>query len=70
LKKSNREKNPIKSIKIFKKLTGSVRFYKPEIKKTESDPNKKNQKTNRAKLEKTKPKLKKQSQASLNRFLS
>jgi hypothetical protein len=38
LKKPNRKK---KSIKILKKPTGSVQFwfYKPETKKTESNPN-------------------------------
>jgi hypothetical protein len=43
LKKPNREKKPIK---ILKKLAGSVRFwfYKPEIKKTEPNPNQKNRK--------------------------
>jgi len=37
LKKSNCKKKSIKPIKIFKKLTGSVRFqfYKPETEKTE-----------------------------------
>jgi hypothetical protein len=54
LKKPNREKKPIKPIKILKKPTGSVRFqfYKPEIKKTEPDPTGK-------KLKKTEPNQKK-----------
>jgi len=36
MKKSNREKKPIKLIRILKKLTGSVRFwfYKPKTEKT------------------------------------
>jgi hypothetical protein len=38
--KSNREKKPIK---ILKKPTGSVWFYKPETKKTEPIPNRKNE---------------------------
>jgi len=38
--KSNREKKPIK---ILKKLTGSVWFYKPETEKTEPNPNRKKQ---------------------------
>ena len=56
LKKPNREKKPIKPIKILKKPTGSVRFqfYKPEIKKTEPDPTGK-------KLKKTEPNQKKTS---------
>jgi streptogramin lyase len=33
------KKNPIKPIKILKKLTGSVRFYMPETEKTEPNPN-------------------------------
>jgi hypothetical protein len=42
LKKPNREKKPFKPIKILKKLTGSVRFYKPETeKRTEPNPNRK-----------------------------
>jgi hypothetical protein len=42
LKKPNREKKPFKPIKILKKLTGSVRFYKPETEKqTEPNPNRK-----------------------------
>jgi len=51
IKKTNCEKKPIK---ILKKLAGSVRFrfYKPKIKKTEPNPNRK-------KLEKTEPNRKK-----------
>jgi Sec-independent protein translocase protein TatA len=49
----------IKSIRIFKKPAGSVRFqfYKSETEKTEPNPNKKNQKTKntQAKPEKTEP---------------
>ena len=37
-KKPNSEKKPIR---ILKKLTGSVQFYKPETEKTEPTPNKK-----------------------------
>jgi hypothetical protein len=46
--KPNRKNKPIKSIKILKKPTGSVRFrfYKPEIEKT---------KPNRTQTEKTEP---------------
>jgi hypothetical protein len=46
LKKPNREKNPIKPIRILKKPTSSVRFrfYKPETEKTEPNPNRKNPK--------------------------
>jgi hypothetical protein len=44
-KKPNSEKKPIR---ILKKLTGSVQFYKPETEKIEPTPNKKN----RAKPEK------------------
>jgi hypothetical protein len=36
LKKPNREKKPIK---ILKKPTRSIRFYKPETEKTEPNPN-------------------------------
>jgi hypothetical protein len=38
------KKKPIKPIKILKKLTGSVRFrfYKPETRKNEPNPNRKN----------------------------
>jgi hypothetical protein len=41
LKKPNREKKPIKPIKILKKPIGSVRFwfYKYETKKTKPNPN-------------------------------
>jgi hypothetical protein len=46
MKKPNREKNLIKSIKILKKPTGSVRFYKPKTEKTE---------LNRTQTEKNKP---------------
>jgi len=61
IKKTNCEKKPIK---ILKKLAGSVRFrfYKPKIKKTEPNPNRKKlEKTepnrkNRAKPKKTAPK--------------
>jgi hypothetical protein len=42
-----------KPIRILKTSTGSIRFYKPETKKTESNPNWKN----RAKPEKTRAKL-------------
>jgi hypothetical protein len=35
LKKPNREKKLIKSIKILKKPAGSVRFYKSKTEKTE-----------------------------------
>jgi len=54
LKKPNRKKKPIKPIKILKKPAGSVRFwfYKQKTEKTE--PNR-----NRAKTEKTEPKLEK-----------
>jgi hypothetical protein len=58
----NREKKPIKPIKILKKLTGSVRFrfYKPETKKTKpnrtrTQKNRKKTEPNRKKTEKTKP---------------
>jgi len=60
-KQPSSEKKPIK---ILKKPTGSVRFYKLETKKTE--PNRKNQ----AKPGKTKPNKKKPNQTGLNRFLS
>jgi hypothetical protein len=52
----------------LRKSAGSVRFwfYKPEIEKTEPNPNRKN----RAKLEKNEPNRKKPSQTGLNRFLS
>jgi len=42
LKKPNREKKPIKSIRILKKPTGSVRFqfYKPETEKPKPKPEK------------------------------
>ena len=71
LRKPNREKKPIKPIKILKKLTSSVRFwfYKPETEKTKSNLNRKKpekkpsqtrktelNRKNRAKPEKTKPK--------------
>ena len=46
-RKLNREKKPIKLIKILKKLTGSVRFYKPETKKTEPNLNRKKTEPNR-----------------------
>jgi hypothetical protein len=54
----NREKKPIKPIKILKKPTGVVRFwfYKPETEKT--------------KLKKTKRNRKKPSRTGLNWFLS
>ena len=66
-KKPNREKKPIKPIRILKKSTGSVMFYKPETEKTK--PN-----LNRAKPEKnepnrkTKPNRKKPNQTGLTRF--
>jgi hypothetical protein len=53
-KKPNREKKPIK---ILKKPTSSVRFYKPETEKTEPKP------------EKNRAKPKKLSQTGLNRLL-
>jgi hypothetical protein len=46
LKKPNREKKPIKPIKILKNLTGSVSIYKLEIEKTELKPNKKKTRKN------------------------
>jgi hypothetical protein len=51
LKESNREKKPIKPIKILKKLTGSVWFwfYKPETEKTK--PHRTQTEKNRAKTE-------------------
>jgi hypothetical protein len=52
------KKNPIKLIKILKKPTGSVRFYKPETEKIEPNLNRKKTKPNQknwAKLEKTEP---------------
>ena len=72
----NREKKPIKPIKILKKPTGVVRFwfYKPETEKTE--PNRKKQektKPNQKKpsqTEKTKRNQKKPSRTGLNWFLS
>jgi hypothetical protein len=75
IKKTNCEKKPIK---ILKKLAGSVRFrfYKPKIKKTEPNPNRKKPsqtEKNRAKTEsnrKNRVKLKKSSQTGLNWFLS
>jgi hypothetical protein len=78
IKKTNCEK---KSIKILKKLAGSVRFrfYKPKIKKTNRTQTEKNWKKpsqtekNRAKTEsnrKNRVKLKKSSQTGLNWFLS
>jgi len=64
-KKINRKNRIVKKklIKIFKKPAGSVRFrfYKPKTEKTE--PNRKN-------WQKNKPKPKKPSQISLNRFFS
>jgi len=50
-----------KLIKILKKPTGSVRFYKSEIEKTEPNPNRKNivkpekNSQNQVKLKKTEP---------------
>jgi hypothetical protein len=63
LKKLNRKKKPIKSIKILKKSTGSVRFwfYKPETKKTEPKPKK---------SEKNRARQKKPNKTGLNQFLS
>jgi hypothetical protein len=66
LKKSNREKIPIKPIKILKKPAVSVSFYKPKIEKTKPNPNKKN----KAKPAKKRAKPKKPSQTGLNWFLS
>jgi hypothetical protein len=40
LKKPNREKKPLKPIKILKKPTGSVWFYKPETEKIKPKPEK------------------------------
>ena len=46
-------KKPIKPIRILKKTTGSVQFqfYKPEIKKIESNPNRKKTEPNEKKTE-------------------
>jgi hypothetical protein len=59
----NREKKPIKLIRILKKPTGLVRFrfYKPETEKTEP--------TQLKKLSQPEPNQKKPSQTSLNQFL-
>jgi hypothetical protein len=48
-KKLNREKNPIKPIKILKKPTDSIwfRFYKPQTEKTGPNPNWKKPEPNR-----------------------
>jgi hypothetical protein len=56
LKKPNREKNPIKPIRILKKPTSSVRFrfYKPETEKTEPNPNRKNPEKKPSQTEKIK----------------
>jgi hypothetical protein len=49
--KPNREKKPIKPIKILKKPTGSVRFFKPGTKKmNRTEPKPKKTEKNRAKL--------------------
>jgi hypothetical protein len=73
-------KNLIKSIKILKKLTGSVQFwfYKPETEKTESnrtqtEPNRKNQvkssQTEKTKLSQFEPVfVTKSKPVGLNRF--
>jgi hypothetical protein len=53
LKKPNREKKPIKPIKILKKPTGLVRFYKPETEKTEPNPNRKKPSQTGKKLSRT-----------------
>jgi hypothetical protein len=53
LRKLNREKKLKKLIRILKKSTGLVRFYKPETEKT---------KPNRTKIEKNRAKPKKPSQ--------
>ena len=63
--KPNREK---KLIKILKKPTGSVRFYKPETEKTELNPNRKKTRKNWVKLEKTEPKPSKTEKTEPNRF--
>ena len=60
-KKNNQKTEPWKKpIKILKKITGSVRFYKPETEKTEPNQNKKTR-INRIKP-KNRAKLKKPSQ--------
>jgi hypothetical protein len=60
LKKPNREKKPIKPIKILKKSAGSVWFYKPKTEKTEPNRTQTGKPSqtgkNRAKPEKTEPK--------------
>jgi hypothetical protein len=53
-------------LKFGKKPVGSVRFYKPKTKKTELNPNRKKNKSNRKKLSQTE----KPSQTGLKRFLS
>jgi hypothetical protein len=63
LEKNNRKNQTMKKklIKILKKPTGSVRFYKSEIEKTEPNPNRKNivkpekNSQNQVKLKKTEP---------------
>jgi hypothetical protein len=71
LKKNNNKKNPtikkqIKSIKILKKSTGSVQFYKPKTEKIKPNPNKKKlNQTGKNRVKNEKP-----SQTGLNRFLS
>jgi hypothetical protein len=69
----NREKKPIKPIKILKKPANSVQFhfYKPKTKKTEQKPKK--TKPNQKKIKanrKNQVKPEKPSQTSLNQFLS
>ena len=62
-KKPNREKKPIKPIRILKKSTGSVRFYKPKTEKTK--PN-----LNQAKPEKNQTKPKNQAKLVWTGFCS
>jgi hypothetical protein len=45
------KKNWLNQLEFFKKLTGSVRFYKPETKKTEPNPNRKKPSQNQKKTE-------------------
>ena len=54
-KNNNRimKKKPIKPIRIFKKLTGSIRFYKPETKKTKPNQTQTQTQKNRAKPNQT-----------------
>jgi hypothetical protein len=71
LKKSNREKNPIKPIKILKKLAGSVRFcfYKPKIEKTEPNQNrKKPSQTGKTESNRFEPGFVLKNQTETNRF--